>query len=86
MAPESVITSTPPHPWASDQYLVPVLQDDPLLQLDFENDGGGGGGSGGGGGANSASGGGDGSNEYHLKAKQVPHFFSKVHELFCGTG
>ena len=64
MSPESVTASTPPHPWSSDQYLKPILQEDPLLQLDFESIGGGGGGPGGvSGGPDGASGGPDGASE-----------------------
>lgn len=95
MPPQSVIASTPPHPWSSDQYLLPLLQDDPLLQLDFENtDGDGGGGASGGGGV---SGGADcgtsagastsGSHsESVLKARQVTHFLWEVLEFYCCTG
>ena len=28
----------PPFPWSSTQFLQPVIPDDPLLQLDFEDD------------------------------------------------
>lgn len=34
--PLSVLSSvTPPYPWEDDTYLIPVLEDDPLLQVDF---------------------------------------------------
>ena len=30
--------STPPFPWSDDVYLKPVLPDDPLLQIDYEDE------------------------------------------------
>ena len=30
--------STPPFPWSDDVYLKPILPDDPLLQIDYEDE------------------------------------------------
>ena len=30
--------TAPPFPWSDDQFLKPVIPDDPLLQLDMEED------------------------------------------------
>ena len=30
--------STPPFPWSDDVYLKPVFPDDPLLQIDYEDE------------------------------------------------
>ena len=38
-SPSSLSSASIPYPWEEDCYLVPVLEDDPLLQLDFSSSG-----------------------------------------------
>ena len=36
--PSIVLEAVEPYPWLPEHYLIPVIEDDPLLQLDFEPD------------------------------------------------
>ena len=64
----------PPFPWEQDQYFKPVIEDDPLLQLDFECeacDGGEGGDGGEAGESGDGGEGGDGGEKYKEALSQA---------------